>query len=252
MVTSVAIRMRRGVLLVDVHVTLSAPWTCLFGASGSGKTTTLRAIAGFERPDEGRIVVGDTVVFDAAARVWVEPYRRPVRGAMQTAWLFPGTVAKNLRAGARSSETDGWWNRIVEVFRLAGLEERRVETLSGGERQRVSLARAVVAAVYGESGPACLLLLDEPFAGMDAALRNRIAPDLQAFLQEQGVPVLSVTHDVGEALLLRAEVVRMVGGRATAQGPAAGVLDEECRAALEILEGRSGSKRATNVSAGVR
>ncbi len=235
--TSIAVTMRRGALALDVQFPLTAPWTCLFGASGSGKTSILRAIAGLHRPDSGRIVIGDTVVFDATERVWVAPHRRPVRSAMQTAWLFPGTVGKNLRARANRKDHDESMGRILRMFRLDGLESRRVEALSGGERQRVSLARAVVAAVYGGSLPVRLLLLDEPFAGMDTALRDRLAVELRGFLEEKGVGVLSVTHDVGETFLLKAEVVRIVDGRVVAHGPVEEVLARERTAMLLTLGG---------------
>lgn len=219
--SSLEVRMqhRVGGLLLEVEFALTAPWTVLFGASGSGKTTLLRTIAGFVRPDSGRLVLGSRTLVDTEKRVFVPADRRGVRSAGQTPRLFGGMrVRENLEYGAGAGAAEA----MVELFRLGGLMEKRVEGLSGGERQRVSVARAVAAA-----SRAGLLLLDEPFAGLDFALRDEIAVALRTWMAERGVPVLSVTHDVGEAFLLGAEVLRLAEGRVVAQGAVGEVLDEE-------------------------
>jgi molybdate transport system ATP-binding protein len=218
-VARVAIEHRIGALRLKVGFEVSAPWTVLFGASGSGKSTILRAIAGLVRPDAGRIEVQGRVVFDSGSRVWVPAHRRELRWAGQRAALFPRmTVAENLGFGmdrASKEELDG----ALKGFYLKGLGERKEEGLSGGERQRVSVARAAV----GARGR--MLLLDEPFAGLDAAVRDRLIGDLKRWMGE--TPVISVTHDVGEAFLLGAEVVRIAEGRVVGQGPVETVLGGE-------------------------
>ncbi len=125
----------------------------------------------------------------------------------------------------------------MELFRLGKLAERMPGELSGGERQRVSVARAVAsAATFGGPGRA-LLLLDEPFSGLDAVLRDELAVALRGWLAERGTPVLSVSHDVGETFLLGAEVIRMAEGQVLEQGPAEVVLAGERERLLAGLRG---------------
>lgn len=217
---------RAGALEMDVAFRLSAPWTCLFGASGSGKTTILRVISGLARPQRGRIALGEWIWCDVESGIWVPPHRRAVRCAMQQAWLFPGTVRYNVGYAGTVREHKGQVDEVLERFDLKRLAEIDVRRLSGGERQRVSVARAVTAAVFGEV-PVGLLLLDEPLAGMDMALRDQFALELRSWLRERAVTVLSVTHDVGEAFLLGAEIIRIVDGRVVSQGPVEEVLAEE-------------------------
>jgi molybdate transport system ATP-binding protein len=237
---AVAMKHRVGGLSLDVSFALTRPWTVLFGPSGSGKTTVLRAIAGFVRPDAGHIVLGGKdgqVVFDDAAGIWIPTHSREVRIAAQQAFLFPGSVRKNISYGVQLKPDDAqdWVEGLLDRFRLKELAEVDVSRLSGGERQRVSVARAV-AGTLGYSARR-LLLLDEPFAGMDAVLRDELATALRDWLQERRISVLSVTHDVGEAFLLGAEVVRMAEGKVMEKGPVAVVLAEERRRLMGRLGG---------------
>lgn len=239
------VALRQGPLALDARFALSSPWSCLFGASGSGKSTLLRALAGFVRPDHGRIVLRsrktlfiEEVLFDSGSGVYVLPHQRPTRMAAQQAWLFPGTVRGNVGYGVMAREHAKWVESVLERLHLAELAETDVRRLSGGERQRVSVARAVAAAAFGDR-EVRLLLLDEPFAGMDMALRDRLAIELHEWLGEMRIPVLSVTHDVGEAFLLDAEVIRLVNGKVVAQGPVAEVLREERRRLRAVLDADS-------------
>jgi molybdate transport system ATP-binding protein len=223
---------RVGSLALEVAFELTQPWTVLFGPSGSGKTTVLRAIAGFVRPDVGRISYGAQVLVDRDPGVFVPPHARPVRSAGQTALLFPHmTVGENVLFGsgwgAKPAEEREIVAEVMAMFRIEGLAERRPRELSGGERERVSGARALVSATTLQGSQKALLLLDEPFSGLDAAVRDRLLVDLRAWVIRRGIPVLSVTHDVGEAFQLGAEVIRIAGGRVVAQGPVGVVLAEE-------------------------
>jgi len=237
---SVNIRHRVGSLSLDVAFDLTKPWTVLFGPSGSGKTTVLRAIAGFVRPDAGSIERSGTVLVDRATGVFLPAHQRPIRSAAQTARLFPHmTVRRNIAYG--SGPVAGHVNamdvaeRAMTLFRIQHLAARMPGELSGGERQRASVARAVVSAeTFGGNGKA-LLLLDEPFSGLDAALRDDLLAELRAWLGECNVPVLSVTHDVGEAFQLGAEVIKLAEGRVAQQGPVASVLAEERRRLMTQL-----------------
>jgi molybdate transport system ATP-binding protein len=140
------------------------------------------------------------------------------------------SLAFGLQADASGLLARGWIDeveRALEAFHLTELKEKQSAELSGGEAQRVAVARAAI----GASGR--LLLLDEPFSGLDVAVRDRLIEDLRGWLD--GSPVASVTHDVGEAFLLGAEVVRIADGRVVAQGPAEVVLAEERRKLLGVL-----------------
>jgi molybdate transport system ATP-binding protein len=238
----VKIAHRVGSLSLNVNFGLEQPWTVLFGPSGSGKTTVLRAIAGFVRPDAGRIVYGpmERVLVSSEEKIFVPAHLRPVRSAAQAARLFPQqTVRENVEYGmAWKSHPEDEREVLAEVMglmRLSTLADRRPEELSGGERQRVSVARAVAAAVAYEGVDKAMLLLDEPFAGLDGVLRDELAIALRDWLVRWKVPVLSVSHDVGECFLLGAEVVRMVEGRVLEQGPVEMVLDRERERLLSRL-----------------
>ncbi len=233
---------------MEVEFCLRAGWTVLFGPSGSGKSTVLRAIAGFVRPDAGEIVCEgpERVMVSTPERVFMPAHLRPVRSAGQAARLFQNMrVRENVGYGmgwAAGAAKDAGKVReeVISLFRLETLAERRPAELSGGERQRVSVARAVASAVtFGGPGRA-LLLLDEPFSGLDAVLRDELADGLRAYLKRREVPVLSVSHDVGEAFLLGAEVIRMAEGKVIDQGPVEVMLAGERKRLLAGLRGAEG------------
>jgi molybdate transport system ATP-binding protein len=229
---SCEIRHRLGTFDLDVAFALSRPWTVLFGPSGSGKSSILRAIAGLIRPQQAKIVVhqsGKTqTVADTAAGVFLPPHQRRVRWAAQRPALFPHmTVRENLQYATErgDADSDKATHLALERFHLTKFADSKPSTLSGGEQQRASVARAAIAA----NGR--LLLLDEPFTGLDTPLRDSLLTDLQAWLDGSNTPVLSVTHDIAEAFQLNAEVLKLHEGRIVQQGPAAEVLADE-RASL--------------------
>jgi len=225
---NVEIRHRLGALELDVSFRTDASWTILFGPSGSGKSTVLRTIAGGVRPSSGRISIGDDVVVDRG--VFVPAHRRPVRLAPQAAALFPRmAVRENIAFGAGA----GLVAEGLERFGLSGMAAKSPRQLSGGEQKRVAVVRAAASAVTRGAGT--LLLLDEPFAGLDARVRDRLLAELMPWLAAAGVATLSVTHDVGEAFLIGAEVVRMAEGRVVAQGAVAEVLAEDRERLLGLL-----------------
>jgi len=174
----------------------------LVGASGSGKTTLLRMIAGFERADAGTIDIGGRRVEGPGA--FVEPERRRVGMVFQQGALFPHlTVRRNVEFGAARRA------RARECLDLVGLADRasaHPHELSGGERQRVALARALAAEPE-------VILLDEPFAALDAGLRASLREEVARILREAGTSALLVTHDQAEALSLAATVAVMRDGR---------------------------------------
>lgn len=229
-----------GALALNVAFELTQPWTVLFGPSGSGKTTVLRAIAGFVQPDTGRILRGTSVLVDREAGVFVPAHERPVRSAGQTARLFPHmTVRQNVLYGggwpSKPDEVMRIAEEVVALFRLQELTGRMPRELSGGERERVSTARAVVSATTFAGPGSALLLMDEPFSGLDSAMRDDLLAELRDWVMRWKIPVLSVTHDVGEAFQLGAEVIKIAHGRVAAQGPVSQVLAEERRRLMEQL-----------------
>ncbi len=229
---------RVGALSLRVEFALTQPWTVLFGPSGSGKTTVLRAIAGFVRPDAGRIVYGpqERTLVNTEVSIFVPAHLRPVRSAAQAARLFPQmtvkeNVAYGMGLGSHPADEQQVLAEVMELMRLTTLSGRRPKELSGGEQQRAAVARAVAAAVtfdsVGDREDKALLLLDEPFAGLDGRLRDELAVGLRDWLAQWKVPVLSVSHDVGECYLLGAAVVRMADGQVMEQGPVEAVLESE-------------------------
>jgi iron(III) transport system ATP-binding protein len=174
----------------------------LLGPSGSGKTTLLRVIAGFEEPDAGRVsIAGRPVAGDGA---WVEPEHRRIGMVFQDGALFPHlTVAGNVGFGTSRRE------RVDECLELVGLADRASSyphELSGGEAQRVALARALAADPE-------VVLLDEPFASLDAGLRDALRSEVTDILRQAGTSALLVTHDQAEALSLAGTVAVMRAGR---------------------------------------
>jgi molybdate transport system ATP-binding protein len=192
----------------------------IFGPSGSGKTTLVEALAGWRRPARGRIALAGEVWFDHAARVDRAPAGRAVGYVPQDGLLFPHwTLEQNLRAGLARAGADGAraLARAIEVLELGSLLAQRPSELSGGERQRVALARALA------SGPR-ILLLDEPFAGLDLPLRRRLLPYLARVRAEFDVPLVLVSHDPTEILAVCERCVRLERGRVQAFGTARSVL----------------------------
>ncbi len=212
MTLSVRLHHSFGTFTLDVAFEAPAGITALFGRSGSGKTTVVNAVAGLLRAQEGRITLGDHVLVDTAAKVFVPPHRRRIGYVFQDARLFPHmNVRQNLLYGARSNTGLG---RIADLLGIAALLERRPGGLSGGERQRVAIGRAIL------SEPE-LLLLDEPLASLDGERKREIMPYLERLRDETGLPMLYVSHSVAEIARLATTLVLIDAGRITASGPAA-------------------------------
>ncbi len=206
------------------------------GRSGSGKTSLLESLAGLRRGARGRLVVQGRTLLDSGAGVEVPPEGRRMGYVPQDSLLFPHLTAReNVRFGVRKEHA----SRVDEAVALLELEpllHRYPATLSGGERQRVALARALA------TDPA-LLLLDEPLAALDVALKERVLPYLLRIRDEARVPLLYVTHQLGEARVLAQEALLLEQGQVRAVGPADAVLGGAARGVLglegeeNILEG---------------
>lgn len=206
---------------LDVQFRAEAGVTVLFGPSGSGKTLTLDCVAGFERPDEGRILLHDVILFDGAARVFLPPQQRHCGYVFQNYALFPHmTLRENLEfaaAALKNLERHKRVSEMLERFQLHEVGGRRPHELSGGQKQRGSIARALLA------NPR-VLLLDEPAQGLDALLRQDLYSILRD-LQDFPIPVLLVTHDLEEALELGEQMHIFREGRIVQSGTPQAVLD---------------------------
>jgi molybdate transport system ATP-binding protein len=191
---------------LDVSLQTTHGATALYGPSGAGKTTLLELIAGIRRPRSGRIEMDGRVVCDDG--VWIPPRHRRVGYVPQDDALFPHlSVRQNVFYGAAEAENAG---DVIDVLEIGALFDRRVLRLSGGERKRVALARALLTRPD-------LLLLDEPLAGVDLALRDRVLEYLVRVRDELPVPTIYVTHHMQEVEAICEEIVVLERGRVVEQ-----------------------------------
>ena len=181
----------------------------LFGASGAGKSMTLKCISGIETPDRGVIQLNDRVLFDSEKHIDLPPQKRRVGYLFQEYALFPNmTVSGNITAGMRKlpkNEREQKLYELIGQFKLRGLENRRPNTLSGGEKQRVALAR-----IFASSPE--VLLLDEPFSSLDTLLKYQLIPYIRDIIRDFGGETILVSHDTDEVRQLCAEVSPITEG----------------------------------------
>ena len=212
---SLDVEKRLGDFQLAARFETEARVTALFGPSGAGKTTIINMIAGLLAPDRGRIMYRGKLLFDAAGKLNLPPYRRQFGYVFQDGRLFPHlTVRGNLEYGRRRyrlKRDPGELERVVAMLDIAHLADRRPGKLSGGERQRVAIGRALLMRPQ-------LLLLDEPLASLDAARKAEIMPYLERLRDEAGVPMIYVTHQAEDARRLASMVVRVEAGRVAAVG----------------------------------
>jgi molybdate transport system ATP-binding protein len=203
-------------------IPLAARFSCapgevlaLVGPSGSGKTTVLRIIAGVYRPHRGQVRLDGTTWLDTEAGICLSPHRRPAGMVFQSYALFPHmTAIENLMAAMDHVAKDARRKKAVDLLalvRLAGLEDRRPAELSGGQQQRVAVARALAREPR-------VLLLDEPFSAVDKATREKLYRELALLRQEFSIPLVLVTHDIDEALMLADRLCLLHHGRSLQQG----------------------------------
>ena len=186
----------------------------LYGPSGAGKTQTLKMIAGIARPDSGRVAVAGRTLYDSAAGMRLSPQERRLACVFQDYALFPHLSVRQNIAFARRT---GWLNpsprlrdesvdRWIAAFHLESVAGNLPHQISGGERQRTALARALV-------NEPTALLLDEPFAALDNALRQRLRDELKDLQAQLRLPMLLITHDEDDVRLLADQVVHLRAGK---------------------------------------
>lgn len=209
---------------LKIHLQADAGVTALFGSSGSGKTLTLNCLAGFIRPDQGRIVVNDELYFDAAAKVNRFPQRRHCGYIFQDHALFPHmSIRDNLLFAA--PDDNRRVSELLEAFDLTNLAARKPVQLSGGQKQRAALARIMV------SEPR-LLLLDEPTRGLDIQSRESFYELLRQTRERLQIPIILVTHQIDECLRLGDSICFMENGRISQAGPRDAVLAKPASAEI--------------------
>ncbi len=207
-------RLDRGSFALDVDLTLPGQGvTALFGHSGSGKTTCLRAMAGLERAPGGYLAVGGEVWQDDARGVFLPTHRRPLGYVFQEANLFAHlSVRANLAFGQKRSPGKARLDEIAGLLGIDGLLDRQPDSLSGGERQRVAIARALLTSPR-------LLLMDEPLAALDLKRKLEILPYLERLHDELSIPIIYVSHAPDEVARLADHLVLLHEGRMVASGP---------------------------------
>ena len=207
---SCTIQKRYSSFVLDVSFEQGNGVLALLGASGAGKSLTLRSIAGLERPEHGKIIVDDRCLFDASKRICRTPQQRNTGFLFQNYALFPQmSVAQNLACGLREgthTERRKALQTMLERFHLETKEDAYPHQLSGGQKQRVALARMLL-------GKPCILLLDEPFSALDAALRGEMMEELQNNVREFGKTVLFVSHQRDEVYRLSDRTAIVQDGR---------------------------------------
>lgn len=226
-------------VLRDVDLQIAeGEFVSLLGPSGCGKTTTLRCVAGFEFPDDGRIMFGD------ADKTFVAPEHRDVGMVFQSYALFPHlTVRENLAFGLEmrnrpATEIRERIDAVLEMVQLSGLHDRYPRELSGGQQQRVALARALVI-------EPSVLLLDEPLANLDAALRDDMRFFIRDLQQRVGITSIYVTHDQSEAIVMSDRIVVMFDGQIAQVGKPREIHDRPASRRVAEFVGRSNFLKAT-------
>ena len=236
----VAIKKRFSGFQLDVSFSAEDETLGFLGASGCGKSLTMRCIAGIEKPDEGRIVVNDRVFFDSDAKINLTPQERKTALLFQSYMLFPNlTVAENVAAGIGKdvSKTDRKAIVLSELkrFGLQGFENRYPAQLSGGQQQRVALAR-MLAAKPG------ILMLDEPFSALDAHLKGVLEQNLVSLFDAYDGTILYVSHDIDEALRFCDRIAVVEDGRIVEEGTGDDLVNRpQSQAGIKL----SGCKNAT-------
>ena len=192
----VNIKKKLGSFYLYVDFVIENETFAILGASGSGKSMTLKCIAGIETPDEGHIILNDRILFDSQKKINLSPQERHVGYLFQDYALFPNmTVANNIMAGMGRNPDREIVQKMVKQFHLEGLEKRYPAQLSGGQKQRVALARMMA------SEPD-VILLDEPFSALDTYLRWEMEREMRELLDKINKPVILVSHNRNEVYRL--------------------------------------------------
>jgi molybdate transport system ATP-binding protein len=207
----VAIKQNLSDFQLDVEFVANNKILVLFGASGCGKTTTLRCIAGLDKPHSGYIRLNGQTFFSSESKIFVPPMNRGIGYMFQDYALFPHmSVQKNILYGVKNRDVKarGMFAELIALLKIPHLLDRGVSKLSGGEKQRVALARALMAEPK-------LLLLDEPLSALDSETREELQDELKAMQKLWKIPFILVTHDKEEAKKVGDKIIFLANGRET-------------------------------------
>ncbi|VAW22068.1 Molybdenum ABC transporter ATP-binding protein ModC [hydrothermal vent metagenome] len=211
----VDIKVRRDSFALELNECLTAQVTGVFGPSGSGKSTLLNAIAGLQKPQRGFISLNGRVITDTAANRICPPHKRKIGYVFQESRLFPHlNVRKNLLFGVKLKSGGGRkinFDDVVNVLDIAQLLDKNINECSGGEQQRIAIGRALLT----EPG---LLLLDEPFSAVDYQLRKQILLYIKQISQNWQIPMLVVSHDLSDLLILTQSLLVLKEGKVEGNG----------------------------------
>lgn len=206
--------------------------TALFGKSGSGKTSIINMIAGLDKPDVGRIAVGNKLLFDSYQHINIPAPKRNAGYIFQDGRLFPHmTVESNLRYGIKKGGNGEMFKTVTELLGIDDLLKRRPHRLSGGEKQRVAIGRALL------SSPD-FMLMDEPLSALDAARKQELIPFIAKMVERFSMPVIYVTHDLDEMLSLCDNAIIMENGRCIDSGSVEDVVSRPSNMPFLSLSGR--------------
>lgn len=236
------IEKRLGNFHMKIRLEAEDETVALLGASGSGKSLTLRCIAGIERPDRGKIVIDGMTVFDSEKKIDLPPQKRRVGILFQNYALFPHmTVLENIRAGAMRVRNTAAVAEIMEHMGLTALADRYPRQLSGGEQQRAALARILV------SKPE-ILLLDEPFSALDSHLRFRLEQQVRQIIRDFDGSVLLVSHDRDEVFRMSDRIAVVDGGHLQTVGTVSQVFADPVTRSGAVLTGCKNVSAAEKLS----
>ena len=219
--------------------------TGILGASGSGKSMTLRCIAGIEKPDKGRIIINGRTVFDSEKKINLKPQERHIGYLFQNYALFPTmTVKDNIKCGLRGEKgtQDEKVADFVKRYHLDGLENRYPSQLSGGQQQRVALARMMI-------GEPEAILLDEPFSALDGYLKDTLQKDMEDFLKQYQGDMIMVTHSRDEAFRFCKELMLLKDGKTLIFGDTRHLFEQPGLLEAARLTGCKNSSRARKLGA---
>lgn len=208
MALSVNIEKKIGNFYLKIDFEVENEVMSLLGASGCGKSMTLKCIAGIEKPDKGKIILNGETLFDSEKRINLPPQKRKVGYLFQQYALFPNmTVKQNIACGVRNKKKrEEITHSLIQSMNLKGMEKKKPYQLSGGQQQRVALARILV------NEPE-VLLLDEPFSALDSYLRFQLEREVQKIIREFGKTVILVSHDRDEVFRLTDSIGIMADGK---------------------------------------
>jgi molybdate transport system ATP-binding protein len=204
--------LKRPGFTLDINCEIRKEITGIFGSSGAGKTTFLQALAGLQIPDSGKISIAGREVFNTERRINLPPEKRRLGFVFQDGRLFPHlSVIRNLKYGMKDNSDIAFFREVTELLKISDILNSKVSKISGGQAQRVAIGRALL------SNPD-ILVLDEPFSALDKRLRHHIISLLKPLIAKFNLPLLVISHDLSDLLMLSDNLLIIDNGRCIGHG----------------------------------